>query len=198
MADERGSPPRVVGRVKTTITHLEMLTPPGGTPLQPPLDGVEIVRSLEPTVSFYRFLYGTVGGSWLWSQRRLVPDEELLAAIRDPAVDLRVLWLHGTPAGYSELRSFDDGEMAIWYFGLMPEFIGKGLGRYFLDWTVRHAWRHGPRRLWVHTCDLDHPRALDGYITAGFEVFDKEEAHELVLNGMEIPQHVAGRAIEPP
>ena len=190
--------PRIVGRVATTISKLEMLEPPRGAPLQPPMAGTEIVRVLAPTAAFYRFLYDTVGGGWVWTQRRLLSDEELVAAVRDPSIDIRVLWLHGTPAGYSELRAFEDGEMAIWYFGLMPEFIGQGLGRYFLDWTVRHAWRRSPSRLWVHTCDLDHPRALAGYEAAGFQLFDREEASEVLLEGMALPQHVAGRTLNPP
>jgi GNAT superfamily N-acetyltransferase len=59
-------------------------------------------------------------------------------------------------------------------FGLMPEFIGKGLGKYFLRWTVDKAWSYNPRRFWLHTCTKDHPAALPNYLKAGFAIYNEE------------------------
>ena len=193
-----GRRPSIIGKVRSVTSHLEMFAPPGGPPAQPPCEGTEIVRALAPTLAFYRFLYSGVGGPWVWWSRGHMPDDELSAIIGDPLTDIRVLWVHGVPAGYAELdgRKGDDVELA--YFGLMPEFIGRGLGAYLLDWTVRHAWRRPIRRFWVHTCDLDHPRAFAGYEKAGFELFDREDGYEYLLEGMTLPQHVADRAIEKP
>ncbi|MEZ5823980.1 MAG: GNAT family N-acetyltransferase [Geminicoccaceae bacterium] len=190
--------PRIVGKVRSVVSHLEMFAPPGGTPLQPPCEGTEIVRALNTTLSFYRFLYGSVGGPWVWWRRHHMADAELAAAVHDQRVDIRVLWVHGVPAGYAEIdgRKGDDAELA--YFGLMPEFIGRGLGAYFLDAIVRHAWSKPIRRFWVHTCELDHPRALGGYERAGFALFDREEGYEYLLEGMALPQHVADRTVEEP
>jgi GNAT superfamily N-acetyltransferase len=56
----------------------------------------------------------------------------------------------------------------------MPEFIGQGLGKYFLRWAVERAWEYRPRRLWLHTCTLDHPAALPNYLKAGFVLFKEE------------------------
>ena len=56
----------------------------------------------------------------------------------------------------------------------MREFIGQGLGRYFIQWAVDKAWSYGPRRLWLHTCTLDHPRALPNYLKAGFAIYQVE------------------------
>lgn len=53
----------------------------------------------------------------------------------------------------------------------MPEFIGQGLGKFFLRWAIERAWGYAPRRLWLHTCSLDHPAALPNYLKAGFAVF---------------------------
>ena len=166
--------------------------------MQPPSGGTEVVRALKPTMAFYRFLYDTVGEDWVWTQRRLIGAVELLATIHQPEIDIRVLWVHGVPAGFAELFFPEDRDVGIHYFGLMPEFIGWGLGRYFLDWTVRHAWQKGASRLWVNTCDLDHPRALAGYEAAGFLVYDREESREALLEGMTLPQHVGDRPLEPP
>ena len=78
----------------------------------------------------------------------------------------------GVPAGYAELDRRAPPDIEIGYFGLMPEFIGQGLGGYLLDWAIHHAWRMQPRRLWLHTCDLDHPGAL-GYQRSGFRIYDR-------------------------
>jgi GNAT superfamily N-acetyltransferase len=159
--------------VPTLVSYLEMTTPPATPPIRPPLAGIEIRVARRPTVSFYRYLYRTIGDDWTWVVRRLLSHEELLQIIGDPAVEVNVLWVDGVPAGYAELdrRQAPDTELA--YFGLLPEFIGRGLGRYLLDWTIRHAWRAGPRRLWVHTCDFDHPRAIAVYRNSGFRVYDQ-------------------------
>ena len=74
-------------------------------------------------------------------------------------------------------RSMDrrtEGEVELVQFGLMPEFIGQGLGRYFLQWTIDRAWSYGPRRFWLHTDTKDHPAALPNYLKAGLAV-SKEE-----------------------
>jgi len=67
------------------------------------------------------------------------------------------------------------GEIELVQFGLMGEFIGQGLGQWFLQWTIDKAWSYQPRRLWLHTCSLDHPAAVPLYTKAGFVQF-KEEA----------------------
>jgi len=188
-------PATIRGTIKTTIWHLETFAPPTGPPMQPPVSGVEIVRTLKPPVDFYRFLYHGVGDPWLWTNRRRLPDDELERLIHRPSVDLRVLWQHGAPAGYAEFDFRDPDDTELLYFGLFPAFVGQGLGRYFIDWCVRHAFQTGARRFWVHTCDLDHPRARAAYEAAGFVHFDTEIGEERVLDGMTIPEHVQERDI---
>ncbi len=157
----------------TVVTHLQMKAPPQRAPV-PMRVGCQVVRAIRPPVHFYRYLYDTVGEKWLWYERRRMPAADLEAVIWDPSVEIWVLWVDGVPAGYAEL----DGrkpDLELAYFGLTPEFVGHGLGRWFLDWTVDKAWSKNPPRFWVHTCDLDHPRALATYQNAGFVIFDRTE-----------------------
>jgi GNAT superfamily N-acetyltransferase len=70
------------------------------------------------------------------------------------------------------------GNVEIAYFGLLPGFIGKGLGAYLLTAATRRAWDMGATRVWVHTCDLDHPRALANYQARGFRIFQVESKVE--------------------
>jgi GNAT superfamily N-acetyltransferase len=151
-----------------------MWSRPDSGPRPPPRPGVAVLRAERPTVSFYRYLYDHVGGPWLWYERRLLSDERLAAAVQDPAVEVQVIHVGGVPAGYAELDCRSAGEIELAYFGLLPEFIGQGLGAYFLAWTIHRAWDRGPRRLWVHTCSLDHPRALATYCATGFAEYARE------------------------
>jgi GNAT superfamily N-acetyltransferase len=167
-------PPRADGKLETIVTHLEMHERPTRTPAPPPRADLTIVRAVHPTVSFYRYLYDTVGEPWIWTDRRRIDDAALAAIVHDPKVEVHVLYAAGTPAGYTELdlRKWPDIELG--YFGLVPEFIGQKLGPYLLDWSVDEAWSRGPARFWVHTCTLDHPGALAMYERAGFRRFHTE------------------------
>jgi GNAT superfamily N-acetyltransferase len=161
------------GSVETLVTYLEMTAPPERPATLPPGPAVEIRRAVRPTTSFYRYLYDAVGGPWTWTERRLMSDGALAAIVRDLRVEVLVLWVDGVPAGYAELDRRSPPDIELAYFGLIPEFIGQGLGRFLLDHAVRRAWSYEPRRLWVHTCDLDHPRALGVYENSGFRVYDR-------------------------
>jgi len=156
------------GKLDCVITYLEMMAQPT-TPTPPiPAGKHALLRAENPTVSYYRYLYETVGTPWLWYERRLLNDVELATIIQDPKIEIFVLYVGGVPAGYSELDRREKPDIELSYFGLMPDFIGRGLGRYFLRWSVDQAWTHQPDRLWVHTCNLDHPRALSLYQKVGF------------------------------
>ena len=74
----------------------------------------------------------------------------------------------GAPAGYFELRRDRAGGTEIVYFGLLPEFTGRGLGGFLLTMAVERAWSSGTERVWLHTNTLDHPAALPNYLKRGF------------------------------
>jgi GNAT superfamily N-acetyltransferase len=156
-------------KLTVVTTTLEMLARPDRPAKPLPMVGkVALLHAERPTVSFYRYLYDTVGEPWIWWDRRKLSDAALAAIVQDPKVEVYVLYLDGVPAGYAELDRRIEGEIELAYFGLIPDFIGKGLGPYLLDWAIEAAWRYEPRRVWVHTCTLDHPKALSTYQRAGF------------------------------
>ena len=160
--------------VLVTVTYLEMTRPEQRSGAPGWADGVTIQRAERPTVSFYRYLYDTVGADWDWYERRRLSDDALAAIVHDDAVEVFVLYVRGVPAGYVELDRRVEGEVEIAYFGLVPEYIGRGLGPALLDWALDRAWSCRPRRVWLHTCSLDHPKALAVYRRAGFEEFDRQ------------------------
>lgn len=170
-------PPRADGKLPTVLTFLEMRTPPS-RPAAPerPAPEAELRRIVDADVALNRYLYDVVGRPWLWYERKLKSDAELRAYLADPAVEMHVLFMGGHVAAYAELdsRSWPDIELA--YFGVLPDFIGKGYGPWMLDRLADIAWSRKPSRYWVYTNLLDHPKALDRYLRSGFAITRREDA----------------------
>lgn len=160
-----GLPP---GKLRVVVTYLEMTTRPTGPKQRPPVEKVALLRAEHPTVSFYRYLYNTVGEPWLWSERRRVSDEALADVIHDPRVEIMVLYAGGVPAGFAELNRRKAEAVDLSYFGMIPDFIGKKLGPFLLSCAIDAAWSGGAKKLTVNTCTLDHPKALGLYQRMGF------------------------------
>jgi GNAT superfamily N-acetyltransferase len=153
-----------------TTTYLEMLARPQRE-VPPAREGISVVHARRPSVAYYRFLYDAVGKEYDWTTRRKMPDADLAAIVGDPRDEVHVLMADGSPAGFAELDRRIAGEVELVQFGLMPEFIGQGLGQWFLEWTIDRAWSYGPQRFWLHTCTKDHPAALPNYLQAGFTIY---------------------------
>src|SRR5437763_15192788 len=162
---------RAMARLDDTITYLEMPAKPLGPRIHAPLAKLALMQAEACTVSFYRYLYETVGTPWLWYERRLVADDALLADIAKPSTEIFVLHVGGVPAGYFELDTAAPRETELRYFGLIPEFIGRRLGPFLLQAAIDQAWLRPIERLWVHTRSFDHPKALGVYQRAGFVVY---------------------------
>lgn len=165
--------------IQVTRTHLEMISEPTSVPPAPPAEQHAIMRAHNPTVSFYRYLYHNIGEKYLWWERRIISDEELAQIIQADNVEVFVLYVDGTPAGYYELVICDENdEVKLGYFGLLPEFVGRKLGAYFLRVAIDDAWSRNPTRVIVDTCTLDHPNALPNYQRAGFVPY-KQDSFEI-------------------
>ncbi|MBL4636320.1 MAG: GNAT family N-acetyltransferase [Kofleriaceae bacterium] len=159
-------------RMEVTTYFLEM-SEATDQPQAPCPEETSVSRT-SPSARAYLALYEGVGIRWLWYERSELPINELQALIGDSRVAIHTLYHCGEVAGYSEIRRDPNGTTQILYFGLLPRFIGKGLGRYFLDWTVAHAFEGRTKRVRVHTCSLDHSRALSTYLDAGFREYKRE------------------------
>lgn len=154
--------------VATVVTTLEMRSRP---PLRPvPASPFRLVRWRTPDPDKYRALFRRVGAPWLWYSRLLMDDARLLSIIRDPdsevyAVEDRA----GVEVGFLELDFHREGETELSYVGFVRELAGQGHGRWLMARALQLAWRPGTDRVRVHTCTLDHPRALGFYRSHGFE-----------------------------
>jgi ribosomal protein S18 acetylase RimI-like enzyme len=158
--------------IDDVITYLEMHERPKAPRIPPPVAmKLALMRAEGCTVSFYRYLYETVGTPWLWYERRLLDDGALAATISRPSTEIFVLYVGGVPAGYFELDAAAPQETELCYFGLIPQFIGRRLGPFLLQAAIERAWERPIARLWVHTRTFDHPSALGYYQRAGFVVY---------------------------
>lgn len=151
-------------------TYIEMSAYEHFKPAYNPQPGVEVRRMDCADVSFYRFLYQSVGGDWRWRDRLELSDEALAAILCQPTNHVYVLYVEGAPAGYIELEQQGD-HTEVAYFGLRKPYMGRGLGKHLLSYGIEKAWQLGTSRIWLHTCNLDSPRALDNYLKRGFRVY---------------------------
>jgi GNAT superfamily N-acetyltransferase len=153
--------------VATVVTTLEMRTRP---PLRPlPASPLRLSHWKAPALAKYRMLFARVGTPWLWYSRLAMEDARLAAIIHDPGILVfAALDPAGVEVGMIELDHRRAGECELSYFALVPELAGKGHGRWLMANALANAWRPGTRRVWVHTCTLDHPNALGFYRASGF------------------------------
>jgi GNAT superfamily N-acetyltransferase len=142
---------------------LEPLTPPPGVSLEP----------FRGSPSEHRELFRLVGERWLWFSRLLRTDDDIRALLTDPRVESLVLTRGGVEIGMLELDFTTEGECELTFLGLVESEIGRGLGRWLMSEAIRRAWSRPIRRLWVHTCTLDHPAALAFYLRSGFRVYGR-------------------------
>jgi GNAT superfamily N-acetyltransferase len=161
-----------------TTTHLEMTSRELLRPATAPRTSCDLVRAEIPCPELNRFFYTAVGAGWWWYSRLPWNRARWLEYLDRADLETWVAYVSGTPAGYFELERQSEGNVEIAYFGLLPDFIGKGLGGYVLTAAIKRAWDMGAKRVWVHTCDLDHPRALANYRARGFTVFRVESKVE--------------------
>ncbi|MCU0858350.1 MAG: GNAT family N-acetyltransferase [Pontiellaceae bacterium] len=162
-----------------TTFYLEMLTP----------DELRFKECAEPAFwvrecevkqfRYNRFLYSLVGNDWQWFDKLSWTDDDWQKYVEAENLRTWVGYMGGSLAGYYELQKQENGNVEIAYFGLAKPFIAKGLGGHLLSHAIRSAWEWGAERVWVHTCTLDHPHALENYQARGMKIYKEETANRL-------------------
>lgn len=153
--------------------HLELLNADQLRPARPPrLHGAAVERVVDPAPELSRSFYEHVGRDWLWVDRLTWTTAEWQAWVERRGYELWISRVGTRPAGYLELDGDPLGDVEIASFGLLPDFLGAGLGGDLLTAGVRRAWERGASRVWVHTCSLDGPYARANYEARGFRLYD--------------------------
>ncbi len=141
---------------------------------------IRIERQRDCSVELFRSLYVEVGRNYHWIDRLPWTDQQIADHLKQPEISLWLMTYDGETAGYFELRKCEDGSTEIAYFGLLPQFIGRGLGKQLLTCATEQGWIDGANRVWLHTCTLDDPAAMPNYLKRGFKPF-KTETYEVEL-----------------
>ena len=149
--------------------YLEMLNPSELKSVNLPIDA-QILKQEIPSPDLNSFFYSEVGRLWNWCDRNTWNKQDWNKWVNREELKTWVLNVRSTPAGYFELNQ-QGNDVEIAHFGLLPIFIGKGLGGGLLSFAIEKAWDLKIKRIWVHTCNHDHPNALNNYKARGFKVF---------------------------
>lgn len=165
--------------VTVTRTYLEMRSPAELKPAGEARPEVRLERVVDCPWHFYRYLYVEVGRQYNWRDRLSWTERQFRDWLAGPS-SIWLLTVAGAPAAFFELRKSEDGAVEIAYFGVLPEFLGIGLGKLLLTRAAEEAWALGASRVWLHTCTLDHPAALPNYLKRGFHAV-REEQYETTI-----------------
>ena len=166
--------------MQATRTYLELKTQSQFKPALGNFPDVDLARARKPSPALYRMCYRTVGEAYHWFDRSDWTDEQISKHLADPAIQLFVATRRNDPkhadlAGWYELRRVaEDDSVEVAYFGIVAREFGRGFGKHLLSCAVRDAWALQPRRVWLHTCTLDHPNALPNYLARGFTPYRTE------------------------
>ncbi len=159
------------GELPAIVTHLEMTARPKIADIT---SALKIVPWLQPGPDEYRDLFRKVGENWLWLTRLIMKEEKLVSIIHDPCVEIYRVQEVDRYIGLLELDFRQKNACEIGFFGLVPAANGKGHGRWLMSEALKLAWREGIKRVWLHTCTLDSPRALGFYQKSGFKAYKRE------------------------
>jgi len=155
-----------------------MLNPAQLRPKAIELEGIRVDRMEMACPELNKFLHTVVGYDYRWGGRTDWDRDAWTDYATREGMETWVAFLGATPAGYFELRKEAEGDVQIVTFGLLPAFIGKGLGGGLLTRAVERAWELGATRVWLSTCSHDHPHALHNYKARGFRVARTSESPE--------------------
>jgi GNAT superfamily N-acetyltransferase len=166
--------PIAQGEIGAIVTSLEMTCRPALRAM--PSSDLRLERWNAPTPGKYRALYRRIGEPWLWFSRLELHDDALSVITHDPKVRIwAALDRRGIEVGILELDFREAGQCEIAFFGLVPELAGQGHGKWLMAMALQAGWAEpGMKRMWVHTCTLDGPGALNFYIKSGFTPYQRQ------------------------
>lgn len=153
-----------------TSYRLEMHSPEELRPKQHGVPDFRIEKMEIPFPELNKFFHTVVGYEYMWGGRSDWGRKEWYDYVNRDELETWVAYMKGTPAGYFEIEKHETGEMQIECFGLVPQFVGKGLGGILLTRAVQRCWELTDKLVFLKTCSHDHPHALKNYLARGFQI----------------------------
>ncbi len=143
-----------------------------------------IKRELDYDIQAYLDLHKRVSVGLSWFERLLMSESEVAKIVHDPATHLLIMYENKVPIGLLEMHKEDNNkEVRIIYFGILEEYIGRGYGDFFFNHAIAYAFHLHIARLYLSTCSLDHPRAIQFYQHQGLKIYNESLVDERVPKG---------------
>ena len=143
--------------------------------IKKPGDNYSLNQVLPNDFQLNKFFYKQIGQNHHWNDRLVWDDKKWINYVSNPNVFTFVLKDNEDIAGFFELIYHKDkSEVEIAYFGLLKDYIDKKLGGYMLTEAIKISFSFKVKRVWVHTCSLDHKNALKNYLSRGMKIFNTE------------------------
>ena len=122
-----------------------------------------------------KFFYKQIGKKHSWIDRLSWSEEKWITYVSSQNVQTYVFKLKEDLVGFFELILHPEkNETEIAYFGVLEEYQNKKLGSYLLSEAIKKSFQNNAKRVWVHTCSLDHKNALNNYVSRGMKIFKTE------------------------
>ena len=136
-----------------------------------------LIKLIKPAdFQINKFFYKNVGKNHHWVDRLVWTEKQWIDYVSDQNVKTYILKDKNEFAGYFELILHNDkNEIEIAYLGLLEEYINQKIGSYLLSFAIKKSFFEKVKRVWVHTCSLDHKNALKNYISRGMKIFKREK-----------------------
>ena len=179
------------GKLANIVTCLEMHHNPLLGPQALP-SGYDL-RTVNPAeLAAYRALFSKVGIDNMWFSRAIMSDEKLAAILNNSQIESFSLFKDDIAVGILELNFTEMPNCELAFFGLTKEAIGTGLGRALMNMAIARAWAKPITRLWLHTCNFDHPNAFGFYQRSGFKPYAlMVEVHDDPRQTGHMPRHAS-------
>ena len=138
------------------------------------IHSIDLVDPIDFQIN--KFFYKNIGKKHRWTDRLIWSDNDWIKYVSNKKVETYILKINNDLAGYFELIFHSEiKEIEIAYFGLLEEYHNKKIGGYLLSEAIKKAFlRNEIKRVWVHTCTLDHKNALKNYLARGMKIYKKE------------------------
>ena len=140
-----------------------------------PLENLYLEKVNPPDFQINKFFYKQIGKNHRWIDRLIWTDNNWITYLNLLGVNTFILKHNKNLVGYFEQNFHEKKfECEIAYFGILEEYFGKKLGKYLLSEAIKNSFDIGSKRVWVHTCSLDHKHALNNYLSRGMKIFKSE------------------------
>ena len=125
-----------------------------------------------------KFFYKTIGKNHKWVDRLSWSEEKWISYVSSKNVQSFMLKNKDDLVGFFELIFHPEKkETEIAYFGILKEYQNKKIGSFLLTEAIKKSFLNNSKRVWLHTCSLDHKNALNNYISRGMKIFKFEKVN---------------------